>query len=153
MSALLLHVDPVAQIVFTRFQVGFRVGSFLHSLNQHYNATPCKPNWLKGCFGKVHLALLPTMGELLPPTFLRNLDHVELLYAQRACHFKFILYEKLRFSLDRSVLEALRLFIKLDYLAFAPAHLSRTSCSIHKGSNLGTSLRKLAGSSVTTYRS
>ena len=88
-----------------------------------------------------------------PPTFLHNLDHVELLYAQRACHFNFILYEKLRFSLDRSVLEALRLFIKLDYLAFASAHLSHTSCSIHKGSNLGTSLRKLAGSSVTTYRS
>ena len=46
-------------------------------------------------------------------THLSNLDCVELLHV-RACHFDVILHEEGRFSLDRPVLETVRVFIKLD---------------------------------------
>ena len=48
-----------------------------------------------------------------PPTHISNLDHVELLHV-RACHFDVILHEEEGFPLDRPVLEAARLFIKLE---------------------------------------
>ena len=46
----------------------------------------------------------------LSPT---HLGHVELLHV-RACHFDVILHEEEGFPLDRPVLEAARLSIKLD---------------------------------------
>ena len=48
-----------------------------------------------------------------PPTHLYNLDRAELLHV-RACHFDVILHEEEGFPLDRPVLEAARLSIKLD---------------------------------------